>query len=55
MLKVIAMECGGGFGGKGPNTNPLNPMAAILSKKSGLPVKMVMSRKETFESTCPAG
>ena len=54
MLKVIAMECGGGFGGKGPNTNPLNPMAAILSKKSGLPVKMVMSRKETFESTCPA-
>ena len=54
MLKVIAMECGGGFGGKGPNTNPLNPMAAILSKKSGSPVKMVMSRKETFESTCPA-
>ena len=54
MLKVIAMECGGGFGGKGPNTNPLNPMAVILSKKSGLPVKMVMSRKETFESTCPA-
>jgi len=54
MMKVIAMECGGGFGGKGPNTNPLNPMAAILSKKSGQPVKMVMSRKETFESTCPA-
>jgi xanthine dehydrogenase molybdenum-binding subunit len=54
MLKVVAMECGGGFGGKGPNTNPLNPMSAILSKKSGLPVKMVMSRKETFESTCPA-
>ena len=54
MLKVIAMECGGGFGGKGPNTNPLNPMTAILSRKSGLPVKMVMSRKETFESTCPA-
>ena len=54
MLKVIAMECGGGFGGKGPNTNPLNPMAAILSRKTGLPVKMVMSRKETFDSTCPA-
>ena len=54
MLKVIAMECGGGFGGKGPNTNPLNPMAAILSRKTGSPVKMVMSRKETFESTCPA-
>ena len=54
MLKVIAMECGGGFGGKGPNTNPLNPMAVILSRKTGLPVKMVMSRKETFDSTCPA-
>lgn len=54
MLKVIAMECGGGFGGKGPNTNPLNPMSAVLSKKSGRPVKMVLSRKETFESTCPA-
>ena len=54
MLKVIAMECGGGFGGKGPNTNPLNPMTAILSKLTGRPVKMVLSRKETFESTCPA-
>ncbi len=54
MLKVVAMECGGGFGGKGPNTNPLNPMTAILSKISGHPVKMVLSRKETFESTCPA-
>ncbi len=54
MMKVIPMECGGGFGGKGQNTNCLNPLAAALSKKSGHPVKMVMSRKETFESTCPA-
>jgi CO/xanthine dehydrogenase Mo-binding subunit len=54
MLKVVPMECGGGFGGKGQNTNCLNPLAAVLSKKSGHPVKMVMSRKETFESTCPA-
>ena len=54
MMKVIPMECGGGFGGKGQNTNCLNPLAAALSKKTGRPVKMVMSRKETFESTCPA-
>jgi xanthine dehydrogenase molybdenum-binding subunit len=53
-LKVIPMECGGGFGGKGPNTNCLDPMSVILAKKSGCPVKMEMSRKEVFESTCPA-
>ena len=53
-LKVIPMECGGGFGGKGPNTNCLDPMSVILAKKTGLPVKMEMSRKEVFESTCPA-
>ena len=51
-VKVIPMEVGGGFGGKG--VCYLEPVAAVLSKKSGQPVKMVMSRKEVFEGTGPA-
>ena len=51
MVKVIPMEIGGGFGGK---LIPYgDPVAAILSKKSGRPVKIVMSRKEVFEGTGP--
>ena len=51
-IKVVPMEIGGGFGGK---ISPyLEPLAALLSKKSGRPVKMVMSRNEVFESTGPA-
>ncbi len=51
MVKVIPTEIGGGFGAK--ITTYLEPVAAILSKKSGRPVKMVMSRKEVFEGTGP--
>ncbi|MBI4282707.1 MAG: xanthine dehydrogenase family protein molybdopterin-binding subunit [Chloroflexi bacterium] len=50
-VKVIPMEVGGGFGGKGPFY--LEPVAAVLSKKTGHPVKMVMTRKEVFEGTGP--
>jgi CO/xanthine dehydrogenase Mo-binding subunit len=32
----------------------LEPVAAVLSKKTGHPVKMVMSRKEVFEGTGPS-
>ena len=42
---------GGGFGGKIPVY--LEPLAALLSKKSGRTVKMTMTRAETFESTGP--
>ena len=50
-VRVIPMEIGGGFGGK---FDPYgDPVAALLSKKSGLPVKIVMSRAEDFESTGP--
>jgi CO/xanthine dehydrogenase Mo-binding subunit len=52
MVKIVPMEIGGGFGGKG--TGYLEPVAAILSKKSGHPIKMVMSRKEVFEGTGPS-
>ena len=50
-IKVVPMEIGGGFGGKIPVY--LEPLAALLSKKSGRTVKMTMTRAETFESTGP--
>ena len=50
-IKVVPMEIGGGFGGK--TTIYLDPVAALLSKKSGRPVKLVMSRTEVFEGTGP--
>ena len=51
-IKVTPMEMGGGFGGKIPIYN--EPLAALLSKKSGQPVKVVMNRVEVFESSGPA-
>lgn len=50
-VKVTPMEIGGGFGGKFPLYH--DPVAALLSKKTGHPVKIVMSRREVFESTGP--
>ena len=49
---VEPLEIGGGFGGK--LSIYLEPLAAILSKKCGKPVKMYMDRKSVFESTGPA-
>ncbi len=51
MVKVIPMEIGGGFGGK--QAPYLDPVVALLSKKTGRPVKIAMSRKEVFEGTGP--
>ena len=50
-IKVIPAEIGGGFGGK--TTVYLEPVAAMLSKKAGRPVKMVMTRDEVFRGTGP--
>jgi CO/xanthine dehydrogenase Mo-binding subunit len=50
-VKVVPMEIGGGFGGKIPVY--LEPLAAILSKQTGRPVKMAMNREEVFEGTGP--
>jgi xanthine dehydrogenase molybdenum-binding subunit len=50
-VKVIPTEIGGGFGAK--ITCYLEPVAAVLARKSGRPVKMVMDRKEVFEGTGP--
>ena len=50
-IKVIPLEIGGGFGGK--TLVYLEPIAALLSKKTGRPVKVSMSRQEVFEGTGP--
>ena len=50
-IKVVPTEIGGGFGAK--ITTYLEPVAAVLSKKSGRPVKVVMTRKDVFEGTGP--
>jgi len=50
-IKVVPMEIGGGFGGK--TTIYLEPVAAVLSKKTGHPVKMSMTRIEVLEATGP--
>ena len=50
-ITVVPMEIGGGFGGKLPVY--LEPLAALLSKKSGRPVKLAMTRTEVFDSTGP--
>ncbi|MFO7312270.1 MAG: xanthine dehydrogenase family protein molybdopterin-binding subunit, partial [Bacillota bacterium] len=50
-IRVIPMEVGGGFGGK--IQVYLEPIAALLSRKAGRPVKMWMSRTEVFTGTGP--
>ncbi|XOV88711.1 MAG: xanthine dehydrogenase family protein molybdopterin-binding subunit [Pseudomonadota bacterium] len=50
-LKVVASEIGGGFGGK--TTVYLEPVALVLSRKTGRPVKMVMDRDEVFRASGP--
>ncbi len=40
-IKVVPAEIGGGFGGK--TTIYLEPLSVVLSKKTGQPVKMVMT------------
>ncbi|MSQ40910.1 MAG: xanthine dehydrogenase family protein molybdopterin-binding subunit [Dehalococcoidia bacterium] len=50
-VKVIPMEIGGGFGGK--TLVYMEPVAALLSRKTGHPVKITMTRTEVFTSTGP--
>lgn len=50
-IKVIPMEIGGGFGGK--ITAHIEPVAAILSQKSGRPVKISLDRSEVLQCTGP--
>ena len=50
-ILVTQLEIGGGFGGK--TLVYLEPVAAVLSRKTGRPVKIQMSRAEVFEGTGP--
>ena len=50
-LRVTASEIGGGFGGK--TTVFIEPLALVLSLKSGKPVKLIMTREEVFKATGP--
>lgn len=51
-IKVTASEIGGGFGGK--TVVYQEPVAILLSRISGRPVKMVMDREEVFRASGPA-
>ena len=51
LIKVVPMEIGGGFGGK--ISVYVQPVAALLSKKSGRPVKVTMNRADVLEATGP--
>ena len=50
-IRAVPMEIGGGFGGK--TLVYLEPVAIALSKKSGRPVKMQMTRDEVFRASGP--
>ncbi len=51
-VKVVPAEIGGGFGGK--TIVYLEPLAVALARKTGAPVKMVMSRAEVMRASGPA-
>ncbi|HYZ24657.1 MAG TPA: xanthine dehydrogenase family protein molybdopterin-binding subunit [Rhodopila sp.] len=50
-IRVAPAEIGGGFGGK--TVTYLEPVAATLSKKSGLPVRLQMTREDVFRASGP--
>ena len=50
-IRVTPSEIGGGFGGK--TVVYLEPLATLLSKKAGKPVKMIMTREEVFRASGP--
>ena len=50
-IKVVPAEIGGGFGGK--TTIYLEPLSLMLAKKTGHPVKLVMTRGEVLRASGP--
>jgi CO/xanthine dehydrogenase Mo-binding subunit len=51
-VRVVPTEVGGAFGGK--NEGYVDVTAALLSRKTGRPVRIVMTRAEVFLATGPA-
>ncbi len=51
-LRVIQTKVGGGFGGKTADENSI-PICCLLSKMTGKPVKMVLTREEEFVAGRP--
>ena len=50
-LRVYPAEIGGAFGGK--TVVYVEPVAVMLARKSGHPVKIMMSREDVFKATGP--
>ena len=50
-VKVMPIEVGGAFGAK--QYQPLSPLCALLARKTGRPVKMVMTREEDLTASYP--
>jgi len=50
-VHVTQAVTGGGFGGKEEYPSVIATHAALLARKSGLPVRMIYSRKEDIEAT----
>jgi CO/xanthine dehydrogenase Mo-binding subunit len=51
-IRVIPVECGGGFGGK--IRALCEPITAVLAKVTNRPVRYVMTRREELEAGMPA-
>jgi len=51
-IRVIPLECGGGFGGK--IRALCEPITALLARVTGRPVRHVMTRREELEAGMPA-
>jgi CO/xanthine dehydrogenase Mo-binding subunit len=51
-IRVIPLECGGGFGGK--IRALCEPITALLARATGRPVRYVMTRREELEAGMPA-
>src|SRR5262245_34665856 len=51
-IRVIPVECGGGFGGK--IRALCEPITALLARAAGRPVRYVLARREELEAGMPA-